>query len=319
MPANGCREAGVTMAVEMRETMVGGGEHVVQFYDQEGDLAHAVGNYLIAAVTAGQVAIVIATEPHRQAFEAEMARAGVDTTQVRRDGSVIWLDAADTLSRFVRDGKVDPHGFQDVVGSVVRAAAQTGREVRAYGEMVGLLWDAGHVLGAIELEKLWNSLAVKLSFSLFCAYHVDSVAGEEHAEALREVCHLHTAVIDEATARFRGGPDAPLAARRFVTGLLGRRPYGDQVDAYDAQLVISELATNAVIHAGTPFSVSVRSDGSGVRISVQDWSSMQPVMRPENRAALAGRGLRLIAMVSRSWGVEYGPDGKTVWAELPLR
>jgi hypothetical protein len=306
------------MAVEMRETKMGGGEHVVQFYDQERDLARAVGDYLSAAVTAGQVAIVIATEPHRQAFEAEMSRAGVDTGQARRDGSVVWLDAADTLSRFVRDGTVDPHGFQDVVGSVVRDAARTGREIRAYGEMVALLWDAGHVLGAIELEKLWNGLAVQLSFSLFCAYHIRSAAGEEHADALHEVCRLHTAVIDDAKARFRAGPDAPLAARRFLAGLLGRRPYGGRVDPHDAQLVVSELATNAVIHAGTPFSVGVRYDGSVVRISVQDWSSSQPIMRESKPGALSGRGLRLIAMVSRAWGIDYGPDGKTVWAELAL-
>src|SRR5262249_40362486 len=93
-------------------------------------------------------------------------------------------------------------------------------------------------------------------------------------------------------------------------------PYGDQVDPDDAQLVVSELTTNAVIHAGTPFSVAVRSDGSAVRISVQDWSTMQPVMRDDNPVALSGRGLRLIAMVSRAWGVEYGRDGKTVGAGL---
>ncbi|HSC03038.1 MAG TPA: MEDS domain-containing protein [Solirubrobacteraceae bacterium] len=307
------------MAVQMREKMVGGGEHVVQFYDQDDELARAVGDYLSAAVRAGEVAIVIATDAHRQAFEAELSRAGVDTAHARREGSVVWLDAAETLSEFVRDGEVDPAGFRNAVASVMREATRTGREIKAYGEMVALLWDAGHVLGAIELEKLWNGLAVELSFSLFCAYHIHSVAGEEHADALHEVCRLHTAVVDDAKARFRAGPDAPFAARRFVAGLLGRRPYGDRVDPADAQLVVSELATNAVIHAGTPFSVAVRSDGSAVRISVQDWSSMQPVMREDNPDALAGRGLRLIAMVSRSWGVEYGPDGKTVWAELPLR
>jgi DcmR-like sensory protein/histidine kinase-like protein len=307
------------MAVQMRENMVGGGEHVVQFYDHDGELARAVGEYLSVAVTGGEVAVVIATEAHRRAFEAEMARAGVDTAQARRAGALIWLDAAETLSQFVRDGQVDPHDFLNVVGSLIRDAAKTGRQIKAYGEMVALLWEAGHVLGAIELEKLWNGLAAEFSFSLFCAYHIHSVAGEEHAEALHEVCRLHTAVVDEAKARFRAGPDAPLAARRFVGGLLGRRPYGDRVDPDDAQLVVSELATNAVIHAGTPFSVAVRSDGYSVRISVQDWSSMQPVMRDNNPVALAGRGLRLISMVSRSWGVEYGPDGKTVWAELPLR
>lgn len=307
------------MAVQMREKMMGGGEHVVQFYDQDGDLARAVGEYLSVAVTGGDVAIVIATEAHRQAFEAEMARVGVDTGQARRAGAVVWLDAEETLSQFVHEGKVDPHGFLNVVGSVIRDAARSGRQVKAYGEMVALLWDAGHVLGAIELERLWNGLAVEFSFSLFCAYHIHSVAGEEHADALHEVCRLHTAVVDDAKARFRAGTDSPFAARRFVAGLLGRRPYGDRVDPDDALLVISELATNAVIHAGTPFSVTVRSDGSAVRISVQDWSPMQPVMRDDNPLAVAGRGLRLISMVSRAWGVEYGPDGKTVWAELPLR
>lgn len=307
------------MAVQTRESIVGGGEHVVQFYDQDGDLSRAVGDYLSAAVSAGEVAVVISTEAHRRAFEAEMARTRMDFARAERDGSIIWLDAAETLTQFVSDGRVDPDGFRSVVGSVLREAAATGREVKAYGEMVALLWDAGHVLGAIELEKLWNGLAIELSVSLFCAYHIHSVAGEEHADALHEVCRLHTAVLDDAKARFRAGPDAPFAARRFVAGLLGRRPYGNRVDPNDAQLVVSELTTNAVIHAGTPFSVAVRSDDSSVRISVQDWSSTQPVMREDNPVALAGRGLRLIAMVSRAWGVEYGPDGKTVWAELPLR
>ena len=297
---------------------MGGGEHVVQFYDQQEDLAGAVGDYLGVAVTNREIAIVIATKEHRDLFEAEMARAGVDTARARRDGSVIWLDAAETLGRFVHDGEVDPGGFRAVVGSLVREAAQTGRPIKAYGEMVALLWEAGHVLAAIELEKLWNSLAAELSFSLFCAYNIHSAAGEEHAEALHEVCRLHTSVIDDATARFRAGPDAPFAARRFLAGLLGRRPYGGRVNHHDAQLVVSELATNAVIHAGTPFSVGVRYDGSTVRISVQDWSSTQPIMRENNPRALSGRGLRLIAMVSRAWGIDYGPDGKTVWAELAL-
>jgi MEDS: MEthanogen/methylotroph, DcmR Sensory domain/Histidine kinase-like ATPase domain len=307
------------MAVQTRESMVVGGEHVVQFYDRDGDLARAVGDYLAGAITAGDVAIVIATDAHRRAFEAEMATLGVDTAHARGDGAVIWLDAAETLGQFVDEGQVDAHAFRDVVGSVVREAVETGREVRAYGEMVALLWDEGHVLGAIELEKLWNGLAAEFQFSLFCAYHIHSVAGEEHADALHEVCRLHTAVVDDAKARFRAGPDAPLAARRFVAGLLSRHPYGDRVDAGDAQLVVSELATNAVIHAGTPFSVTVRSDGSFVRIAVHDWSSMQPVVRNGDPSATSGRGLRLIAMVSHAWGVEFGPDGKTVWAELPLR
>jgi anti-sigma regulatory factor (Ser/Thr protein kinase) len=306
------------MAVQTQENMPTGDEHVVQFYDDDRDLARAVGDYLTRAVTDGDIAIVIATEAHRRAFAAEIAIAGVDLAKAEREGSLLCLDASETLARFVHDGRVDGDAFASVIGGLIREAAQTGRAIRAYGEMVALLWDAGDVLAALELEKLWNALAEEVRFTLWCAYHTQSVAGEEHADALNEVCRLHNAVVDDAQAGFRAGPDAPFAARRFVSGLLARRPYGARVAADDVHLVVSELATNAVIHAGTPFSVSVCCDGTAIRIAVHDRSSREPVIRDWSPAARSGRGLRLVDAVSREWGVEPAPDGKTVWAELPL-
>jgi hypothetical protein len=307
------------MTAQTRQRDVRDGEHVVQFYDDDADLVRAVGDYLIGAVSAGETAIVIATEAHRLAFEAELVGAGIDVAGAVEDGSLVLLDAAETLSLFMDEGGIDPAAFRNVIGGMVNWAAATGRAVRAYGEMVALLWDAGDILGAIELEKLWNELGRELRFALWCGYHTKSVADGDHAEALHEVCHLHTAVVDHATARFRAGPDAPLAARRFVAGLLGRQPYADRAPAGDAQLVVSELATNAVVHAGSPFSVTVRCDGSAIRISVHDWNAAPPVLRDSAPLARSGKGLRLVDAVARDWGFEPAPDGKTVWAELPLR
>ncbi len=307
------------MSVRTRESMVGGGDHVVQFYDHDADLARAVGDYLARSFTDGGRAVVIATEAHRREFEAVMAASGVDVNQARRAGSVVWLDARATLEQFVRNGEVDPEAFQRVVGELVRELACTGHAIRAYGEMVALLWDDGHVVAAIELEKLWNTLAAELHFSLWCAYHSRSVAGEEHADALREVCQQHHAVVEDARARFRAAPDAPFAARRFVAGLLACRPFAGRVAEDDVQLVVSELATNAVVHAGTSFSVAVSCEGPAIRISVQDGSSTTPIVRDGSPTARSGRGLRIVAALSREWGVAPGPDGKTVWAELPLR
>jgi histidine kinase-like protein len=144
------------------------------------------------------------------------------------------------------------------------------------------------------------------------------------ARGLDQRCELDQFVLvrslvhDAATARFRAGPDAPSAARRFVTSLLGCRPYDDRAPADDAQLVVSELATNAVVQAGSPFSVSVRYDGSAIRIAVHDWNPMLPLVRGGGRTAVSGRGLHLVSMLARDWGVETSPDGKTVWAELAL-
>jgi anti-sigma regulatory factor (Ser/Thr protein kinase) len=306
------------MTVQTRESPVSGGEHVVQFYDQDADLVRAVGGYLARALNEGATAIVIATETHRVAFEAKLTRAGIDASGAAADGTLLWLDAAQTLSSVMDAGVLDRPAIRRVVGDIVQRGRETGRPVRAYGEMVSLLWDAGDVATAIELEKLWDELSQELGFGLWCGYRTKSAVGEEHVAALREVCRLHTAVADDAAARFRVGSDAPLAARHFVTGLLERRPYRNRAPIGDAQLVVSELATNSVLHARTPFSVSVRRDGSAIRISVRDRSLTLPIMRDGGPTALSGRGLRLVAAVAQNWGVETASDGKTVWAELPL-
>lgn len=305
------------MNIQTPGKIAGRREHVVQFYDRESDLARAVGGYLTRALGAGDVSIVIATPDHRAAFREELAARGVAVAAVDSD-AIVWVDAATTLARFMPDGRIDPDAFRTVVGGVVRAAGRSGHEIRAYGEMVGLLWDAGDVLGAIELEKLWNELARELDFSLWCAYRGHSLAVHEHADELHDVCCLHTCVIDAATARLAAGADSPLAARRFVSSVLSRRPYEGRVELRDARLVVSELATNAVIHAATPFVVSVRCTGSAVRISVRDWNPSRPVLRGGDFASLSGRGLHLVAAIAEAWGVEDDPDGKTIWAELPL-
>src|SRR5581483_7686374 len=121
--------------------------------------------------------------------------------------------------------------FDEVVGGVVRRAARRGGGVRAYGEMVALLWGAGDVLGAIELERLWNDLAREQEFALLCAYPAASVAHPDRREAFCEVCDLHTAVLPspraragarEADMRLSADDRAPAKARSFVRATLAR-------------------------------------------------------------------------------------------------
>ena len=83
----------------------------------------------------------------------------------------------------------------------------------------------------------------------------------------------------------------------------------------DAKLVVSELASNAVLHARSAFSVEIRPHGATVRISVRDGSPAEPTLR-DDRMALSGRGLFLVDSLSADWGVEVAPHGKSVWAEF---
>lgn len=173
-------------------------DHVVQFYSHDDELVDAVSGYLSAAIGAQEVAVVVATEEHRRAFDVAMAASGVDVAAARTSGSYIVADAAETVSRFVIDGQVDRALFGSVVGQLMRTASAAGRPVRVYGEMVALLWDAGRINAAIDLEALWNELGSVLPFSLYCAYPTHSVTGAAHRADLEAICHLHADVVGSA-------------------------------------------------------------------------------------------------------------------------
>src|SRR5581483_4242741 len=138
-------------------------DHVVQFYDSDEELAAQVVPYLAGAVTAGGVAVVIATEAHREAFAARLPHPG---------GNIVWVDAAEAMTALLVGDRPARHRFAKVVGDLVRQAAATaaGRPVRAYGEIVALMWGAGYLTAALELEELWNELGREVGFSLYCAY-----------------------------------------------------------------------------------------------------------------------------------------------------
>lgn len=103
-------------------------------------------------------------------------------------------------------------------------------------------------------------------------------------------------------------------ARRFVAAILS--DWG--LDALDWQvaLLVSELATNAVLHGRSAYEVELVELVDGVRLSVSDSSPRRLRERRYGTDATTGRGLRLVAATARAWGTEQRPDGKTVWVEV---
>jgi anti-sigma regulatory factor (Ser/Thr protein kinase) len=111
-------------------------------------------------------------------------------------------------------------------------------------------------------------------------------------------------------------PAVAAELRRRVRALLtGWGVHPETVD--DAVLVLEELVANVLDHARTPFRVVVRVAGDVVHVAVRDHSTRSPRVRPHDPHAVRGRGLQLVARLTRSWGCEHRADGKTVWAELP--
>jgi anti-sigma regulatory factor (Ser/Thr protein kinase) len=104
------------------------------------------------------------------------------------------------------------------------------------------------------------------------------------------------------------------AARRFVRESLA--DIGAGAASEEAETVVSELATNAVLHARTPFTIEVSRDSDTVRVSVLDLSPAMPRTRDYGNDATTGRGMRLVAAISADWGVQTQDVGKAVWFDL---
>ena len=110
-------------------------------------------------------------------------------------------------------------------------------------------------------------------------------------------------------------PDAAGRARRFVSGALAEGPFEHRTD--DAILVVSEMVTNALLHAEPPVTVNLVQLDDVLRIEVRD-GAHRPVLAeaPANDDSMTGRGLAVVDALAVKWGVDPEPEGKMVWAEL---
>src|SRR5205807_2644981 len=110
---------------------------------------------------AGDPLVVIVTETHRDAISGRLRARGFDVDGVCAGKQMIILDAEETLARFMVGAHPDAALFSAALGELLDGAVPTvGRpqRLRAYGEMVDVLWRNGNHVGAIALEDLWNGL-----------------------------------------------------------------------------------------------------------------------------------------------------------------
>jgi anti-sigma regulatory factor (Ser/Thr protein kinase) len=305
-------------------------QHQVFFYLEDHELVASVARYVTEGLSAGEPAIVIATAAHLAALDEALHDHGIDAPLARATGEYLAFDAAETLGSFMVDGSPDADRFLKVIGGMLASTRRAGADIRAFGEMVALLWHQDNVAGAIALESLWNDLAHHQQFSLLCAYPTSALT-TAGLDDVNEVCRLHSHVLppssygsrvpsgdEDATAVrsdvFVALPEAVVAARRFVGGALTSWGEGDLVD--DGELIVSELATNAVIHGGSPFRASVERLPHVVRISVEDSGPGFPHSRRASYDSPSGRGVAIVEALSYRWGCDRVDGGKVFWAEL---
>jgi MEDS: MEthanogen/methylotroph, DcmR Sensory domain len=307
-------------------------EHLVQFCDTEDELVNAVVPYLAAGLDADEAVLVIATEPHRLAFERMLASGNSDVESAIAAGTYVSVDAAELLSQLLdaASGTISAEKFDAGVGTLARRQLATGRPLRAYGEIVALMWDRGDDVAAVALEELWSRLQRDDQFTLFCGY--PGADAPTHPAALRQVCRSHATMLP-AIAEAKPPPGATTASAQFAlnaefaptTDAPGRVRARLRVTLRDLHfgedliergtLAASELAANAVLHAQTPFRLLIEPRNESVWIAIADEEPLK------GRFDVVGRsphGLGLIAALAVRWGVTPATSGKIVWAEIPM-
>ncbi len=165
--------------------------HTVQFYEDDAFIVGTVANFVKAGLIEGDGIVVIATESHRRSVELQLENAGLDLRGAHR-ARYVALDAADTLASLLVDGRLQTDRFDDVIGDLIRRVTKAHGRVRAFGEMVALLWAQDRREAALELERLWNELGATVPFSLLCGYPISAFDDHADRDGLLAVCRSHS-------------------------------------------------------------------------------------------------------------------------------
>jgi hypothetical protein len=171
-------------------------EHVVQVYEDDSAFLDTLAEFVVGGLVRGEAVIVIATPLHRAGLQQRLTANLIDHAAAQASDQLILMDAEETLTQFLIDKWPNDALFFEVIGRVLERAQRGGRKVRAFGEMVAVMWARGYCGATIRLEHLWTDLCREKAFSLFCAYPKVGFT-QDAAHDIAHVCALHSKVLQD--------------------------------------------------------------------------------------------------------------------------
>jgi hypothetical protein len=170
-------------------------DHLVQFYDTERNFLETLEGFAGCGLLSGDSVVVLATGEHLDQLNERLIRQGFDLQTMLATDQYITIDAEDALNAFMVNGWPDEKLFGEFVAGVLSRAQQQDRKVRAFGELVAVLWENGNSGATVHLENLWCGLHEKQNFTLYCAYPKSGFTQHAH-DSIDTICKTHSMVID---------------------------------------------------------------------------------------------------------------------------
>ena len=166
-------------------------DHVLQIYENDKEFIDILESFVTNGFRSGESVIVIATPEHLRALNQRLRDQEWDLFSLTLQDQYIPLSAEETLGQFMINGWPDENLFYHLLTNLLLRARNRHRRVRAFGEMVAVLWSQGYSGATVHLEYLWNRYCGSERFSLFCAYPKSGFT-EDAKESLTHICACHS-------------------------------------------------------------------------------------------------------------------------------
>src|SRR5687768_13397766 len=173
-------------------------DHVLQIYEDDKVFIDVLEGFVVDGFSSDESVVIIATPEHLKLLNQRLRAKGYDLFSLTLQDQYIPLDAELTLSQFMINGWPDENLFYHLLTNLLLRARKRDRRVRAFGEMVAILWSKGYSGATVHLEHLWTRFCEAEQFGLFCAYPKSGFTDDPN-ESLSKICNCHSKLISHQT------------------------------------------------------------------------------------------------------------------------
>jgi hypothetical protein len=169
-------------------------DHVLQIYENDKAFFDTLEGFAADGFIKEECVVIIATEPHLYILDERLRARGFNIDVLKRSSRYIPLIAEKCLAQFMVNNWPDEVLFHKFVKKILEQPVAAGKKIRAFGEMVAVLWSQGHNGATVQLEELWHRLQQQHKFCLFCAYPKSGFT-QDAVSSIECICKAHSMTI----------------------------------------------------------------------------------------------------------------------------